>query len=218
MSKTQDLRKVVECFGLIDKISDKVKMQLTYYLTEGDWTPESPSDLLNLISRLLADSVDQLEEECPDELDHATTLVRSEKNPPIVSKLERQNRSQIVQPTQGQVFWVHYPDPDKTNGSEQGKTRPCVVVSNELNNKFCTTVNVVPCTSSRNALLPSQTKVDAQLKVFLAPTITMAEQIDTVEKTRLREPMGFLCADDLDEVLRTIHIQTSPKIRPKERP
>ena len=45
-------------------------------------------------------------------------------------------------------------DFDPIEGSEIGKTRPAVVISNNINNEFADTVTVLPVTSSMGKVYP----------------------------------------------------------------
>ena len=47
--------------------------------------------------------------------------------------------------TRGELYWL---DLDPTQGSEANKRRPCVIVSNDANNRVGSTVTVVPVTSN----------------------------------------------------------------------
>ena len=44
----------------------------------------------------------------------------------------------------GEIYWTNL---DPTQGHEIKKTRPCIVVSNDVGNEFSETVTVVPLTS-----------------------------------------------------------------------
>ncbi|MCZ7357535.1 MAG: type II toxin-antitoxin system PemK/MazF family toxin [Candidatus Methanoperedens sp.] len=45
----------------------------------------------------------------------------------------------------GNIYWVKL---DPIEGSEIGKTRPAVVISNDINNELAETVTILPITSS----------------------------------------------------------------------
>jgi len=47
----------------------------------------------------------------------------------------------------GEIYWTNL---DPTQGHEIKKTRPCIVVSNDVGNEFSETVTVVPLTSKTN--------------------------------------------------------------------
>jgi mRNA interferase MazF len=91
---------------------------------------------------------------------------------------------------------------DPTVGSEIKKSRPCVVVSPDVMNKYLATVIVAPLTStSRN--YPS--RVDS---IFQGTTGQIAlDQLRAVDKIRLTKKMGLLdrqTTSDVQAVLATM--------------
>ena len=51
----------------------------------------------------------------------------------------------------GDIYWTNL---DPTIGAEISKTRPALIVSNEINNKFANTVTVLPITSNIRKVFP----------------------------------------------------------------
>lgn len=51
----------------------------------------------------------------------------------------------------GDIYWVIF---DPILGSEIGKTRPAVVISNDINNQLAYTITVLPVTSSVGKVYP----------------------------------------------------------------
>jgi len=58
--------------------------------------------------------------------------------------------------TRGSVWWIEF---DPSVGSEIKKTRPAVIVSNDIANKFLARVVVIPLTSNVNRLYPGEAVV-----------------------------------------------------------
>ena len=56
----------------------------------------------------------------------------------------------------GDVFWVNF---DPTMGSEAKKTRPAVVVSNDINNQHSPIVSICPITSNVNRIYTFEVEV-----------------------------------------------------------
>ena len=89
-------------------------------------------------------------------------------------------------------------------GSEPQGKRSCIVVSNNRNNKFAPTVNVVPLTrSTTKPKLP----VHAAVECAGMASVSLAENITTVSKERLYEPLGRVTEAELAEVSQTISRQ-----------
>lgn len=91
-------------------------------------------------------------------------------------------------------------------GSEQKGFRPVVIVSNEKNNKNAKTVTILPITSRLNKHnIPTHYIVNAN---FLTKTsIVIAEQIRTIDKSRLERYIGSFDADHMKNIDKIIKIQ-----------
>jgi mRNA interferase MazF len=85
---------------------------------------------------------------------------------------------------------------DPSLGGEVRKTRPAVVVSNDLANSVLNRLVVVPISSQIAKVYPAETLVVVSQKKQKA----MADQITTISKLRLRDRMGTLSAQDLAAV------------------
>lgn len=90
-------------------------------------------------------------------------------------------------------------------GSEIWGHRPCVIVSNDRNNRFSSTVTVVPLTSSEfKAELP----VHVQVRCLGTQSTAMCEQIRTVSIERLDlERMSAVTPEEMAAIERGIKIQ-----------
>lgn len=101
-------------------------------------------------------------------------------------------------PRRGDIYWVAL---DPAIGSETQKTRPCVIISNNAQNKKSLRVIVAPITSNVKSIYP----FEAQLFVDGKKGKAMLDQIKTVDKQRLGKKIGcidFEVAIAIDQALK----------------
>ena len=95
---------------------------------------------------------------------------------------------------------LFYADLDPVVGSEQGGTRPVLVLQNNVGNSFSPTVVTAAITSRRDKTnLP--THVSLENVPGLAPTsLSLLEQIRTVDRRRLRGYIGQINKKKMKEI------------------
>ena len=92
--------------------------------------------------------------------------------------------------TRGSVWWVEF---DPAVGSEVNKTRPAVIVSNDIANKFLARVVVIPITSNISRLYPGEALVTINGNKNKA----MTDQIMSADKSRLNNKITELSDSDM---------------------
>lgn len=96
----------------------------------------------------------------------------------------------------GEVYYVL--PTGKEIWSEQHGGRPAVIVSNNQNNKFSATVEIVYLTTQEKKPLPTHVHINAAGK--MKESTAICEQIFTVDKTRMDEYIGELCDKEMKGV------------------
>ena len=81
---------------------------------------------------------------------------------------------------------------DPTVGSEIRKTRPVVVVSNDVNNKNNSVVTVLPVTSNTAHLYSFEVLLSKGVAGLPKDSKAKADQIRTLDKSRLVKLIGIL--------------------------
>jgi mRNA interferase MazF len=92
-------------------------------------------------------------------------------------------------PLRGDVFMASL---DPSEGSEQGGTRPVVVVSRDAINKFSPVVVIASITAAENKkkIYPSHVKISAGTAGLTMDSIVICEQVRAISKTRLKQMLG----------------------------
>jgi len=97
------------------------------------------------------------------------------------------------------TIWLANLDP--VIGSEQGKTRPVVIVSENQINEVLSVVNVLPITSRKKdrSIYPNEALLPAKHSGLKKESIVLCYQIRTLDKKRLVKSYGKLKEESLQE-------------------
>ncbi|PTN07655.1 type II toxin-antitoxin system PemK/MazF family toxin [Nitrosomonas aestuarii] len=106
----------------------------------------------------------------------------------------------IIIPKRGEIWWINF---DPSIGGEIKKTRPAVIVSNNVANKVLNRIQVIPLTSIVKNVYPAECLIIIQNKHSKA----MADQLTTISKLRLSTRIGTVTAHEMDEIARIIRLQ-----------
>ena len=98
----------------------------------------------------------------------------------------------------GDVYWA---DLNPFFGSEQGGTRPVLVLQNDEGNFFSPTLIVAPMSSQvdKRTDLPTHIVLE-QVRGLDGPSLIMLEQLKTIDKRRVRSYAGKLTKEQMAEV------------------
>ena len=94
-----------------------------------------------------------------------------------------------MQVLRGDVFMANL---EPSEGSEQGGTRPVVVVSRDALNKFSPVVVICSITDAANKkkFYPSHVKVNSGVGGLTKDSIVVCEQVRAISKDRLKSHLG----------------------------
>ena len=96
---------------------------------------------------------------------------------------------------------------DPVVGSEQGGIRPVLVIQNDVGNRYSPTVIVLAVTGQVNkARLPTHVPVLAGENGLQKDSVILAEQIRTLDKRRLRERIGSIGPEIMEQVSQALRI------------
>lgn len=98
----------------------------------------------------------------------------------------------------GDVYWA---DLNPFFGSEQGGTRPVLVLQNDAGNFFSPTLIVAPMSSQvdKRTDLPTHIVLE-QVRGLDGPSLIMLEQLKTIDKRRVRSYAGKLTKEQMTAV------------------
>jgi mRNA interferase MazF len=103
----------------------------------------------------------------------------------------------------GDVYWVNL---NPIEGSEIGKTRPAVVISNNINNELADTITILPITSSVEKIYPFEVYIPRGMANIPDNSKAKANQIRTVDKKRIKNLIGTVPDTILKEIERAVKV------------
>lgn len=101
---------------------------------------------------------------------------------------------------------IYYADLSPVIGSEQDGIRPILIIQNDIGNKFSPTIIGVPITSKTKINMPTHISIEGNKYGLDKDSVILAEQIRTLDKSRLKDKVGCLDKNILNKVKRAIEI------------
>ncbi|MDQ3021570.1 MAG: type II toxin-antitoxin system PemK/MazF family toxin [Bacteroidota bacterium] len=95
-------------------------------------------------------------------------------------------------------------------GSEQGKTRPVLIISNDEVNKFLNVVNAIPITTRKENrdVYPNEVFISSGSYGLKNDSLIIAHQIRTLDKKRLLRKLGQITIEEKQkEVFEALKFQ-----------
>ena len=99
---------------------------------------------------------------------------------------------------------IYYATLDPVVGSEQGGTRPVLILQNDTGNKFSPTIIVAAITGRQKKNLP--THVTVNIPALPKDSIVLLEQIRTIDKRRLSEYVTSLSSSQMKSTEQAIDV------------
>ncbi len=102
---------------------------------------------------------------------------------------------------------VYYADLSPVVGSEQGGTRPVLILQNNIGNQYSPTTIVAAITSQiAKAKLPTHVEMGPTPGGLGRSSVILLEQIRTIDKSRLLEKVTSLSEDMMEKVDQAVEI------------
>ena len=103
-----------------------------------------------------------------------------------------------IEPKRGEVYLVNF---DPTVGAEIKKTRPALVLQNDVGNKYSPVTIVAAITSFRDdELYPTEVRIAPKEGGLDNESVALLNQLRTIDKTRLIKRFGTLDAATMAKV------------------
>lgn len=99
---------------------------------------------------------------------------------------------------------IFYADLSPAIGSEQGGTRPVLIVQNNVGNYHSPTVIVAVLTSKAKKNLPTHISIHCGEGNITMDSTVLLEQLRTIDKFRLQKYVGSVSDDTMDRVDRAM--------------
>ncbi len=102
---------------------------------------------------------------------------------------------------------IYYADLSPVIGSEQGGTRPVLIIQNNIGNRFSPTTIVAAITSKiRKAKFPTHVEIPQKMTKLKSNSVVLLEQIRTIDRRRLKEKIDHLDVETMEKVSEALEI------------
>ncbi len=108
-----------------------------------------------------------------------------------------------VAPRRGEVYLASF---DPTLGAEIRKTRPALILQNDVGNQYSPLTIVAAITSNVLRRGPTSVRVEAREGGLTVDSVILLNQIRTIDRQRLGKRLGTLRADTMKRVDQALMI------------
>ena len=92
-------------------------------------------------------------------------------------------------------------------GSEQGGSRPVLVIQNDIGNKYSPTIIIAAITACvTKTKMPTHVVINQEIAGLIHDSVVLTEQIRTIDKKRLIQKIGVLPLELMKEVDKALYI------------
>ena len=114
------------------------------------------------------------------------------------------SKGKIIYPQRGEIYLVNF---DPTIGSEIRKTRPALILQNDVSNQYSPITIVAALTSQfTEPLYPTEVLIKVPEGGLQVDSVALLNQIRSVDKQRLIKRLGVLESVTMEQVDRAIQI------------
>jgi mRNA interferase MazF len=111
---------------------------------------------------------------------------------------------QLVRPKRGEIYLVNF---DPTVGAEIQKTRPALIVQNDIANRHSPITIVAAVTSQFDEpLYPTEVLIRSPEGGLTVDSVVLLNQVRSVDKRRLVRRLGALTPTTMEQVTRALQI------------
>ena len=114
------------------------------------------------------------------------------------------SKGKIIYPQRGEIYLVNF---DPTIGSEIKKTRPALILQNDVSNQYSPITIVSAITSQfTEPLYPTEVLIKAPEGGLQIDSVALLNQIRSIDKQRLIQRLGVLDTVTMEDVDTAIQI------------
>jgi mRNA interferase MazF len=116
----------------------------------------------------------------------------------------RPEKEKVAFPRRGDIYLVHF---DPTVGHEIQKTRPAVIIQNDVSNQY-SPITIVAAISSQfsDPPFPREVVIGPQESGLLRPSAVIVNQLRSVDRQRLAKKLGHISGQSMRRVDEAIKI------------
>lgn len=106
-------------------------------------------------------------------------------------------------PKRGDIWLVAL---DPALGAEIRKTRPALIISNNINNQYSQTITILPITDKGQKIYPVESVLSEQTSGLSKVSKIKCQQIRTIDKQRLVKKMGAIEDQEWKDIQKALLI------------